>query len=195
MSLILAMCGFALAMSASPGPINIMTLSSGLTHGVTKTVPFVFGATVAFTALLFLTGIGILQAVTAYPALMEVLKYAGAGYILYLAYRIAFSGDGVSAEKGKHLSFLDGALLQWLNPKAWLACLSGVAAFVAQGEIATLILFCSLYFVICFGGVGIWAVIGAQSQQIITTPARVRLFNRVMGIALALTALYLLVTG
>ena len=53
MTLIFAMCSFALSMSISPGPVNLVTLSSGINHGFLRTLPFVAGASIGFSLLLF----------------------------------------------------------------------------------------------------------------------------------------------
>ena len=52
MSLIIAMCLFAVSMSISPGPVNLVTFSSGLNYGFVPTLPFVAGAALGFAVLL-----------------------------------------------------------------------------------------------------------------------------------------------
>lgn len=59
MTLIFAMCSFALSMSISPGPVNLVTLGSGINHGFLRTLPFVAGASIGFTLILFLLDIGL----------------------------------------------------------------------------------------------------------------------------------------
>ncbi len=194
MSLILAMCAFALAMSISPGPVNIITLSSGANHGIARTLPFVSGATVGFTSLLAILGFGAAQAIEHYPRVMDLLGLCGTLFIFYMAYKIATAKGNLALEKRLSPSFLDGALLQWLNPKAWVACLSGVAAFTTQGEYSGLILFCVLYFFICYFGIAFWAVIGTQAKRLIHDERQMRQFNAVMGGGLALVGVYLLIS-
>ncbi len=193
MSFILAMAAFALVMSISPGPVNVITLTSGATRGVLKTLPFVTGATVGFTALLFILGLGVIEALEEYPRVMETLKICGALYILYIAFKIATAGGHLSTGDDNPPRFHEGALLQWLNPKAWIACLSGIAAFTTAGDLSSLILFCTLYFFICYFGVGIWAVIGAQATRLLTSENHLTWFNRLMGGCLGAVGVYLLV--
>jgi len=194
MSLIFAMITFAFVMSISPGPVNVITLTSGASRGVLKTLPFVSGATVGFTALLFVLGLGASQLIEQYPKFMEILGICGALFILYMAYKIAMSDGTLSTVQQKQPRFHEGALLQWLNPKAWIACISGIAAFTTQGEFSSLLLFCGLYFFICYVGISFWAIIGAQTRRFLTTKNHLLWFNRVMGGSLGVVGIYLLLS-
>ena len=194
MSLILAMSGFAAAMSASPGPVNIITLTSGLNHGIRRTLPFVTGATIGFTCLLAATGLGLSRLIEAYPAALQVLKYAGTAFILYMAFQLVRSSGTVSLEEREQPTFLEGFVLQWLNPKAWLACIAGVSAFTTAGDYYTLALFCSIYFFICFLGIGGWAVLGNAAELLVRSPRQMGIFNKGAGALLVMVAGYLLVS-
>jgi len=193
MSLILAMSAFALVMSVTPGPVNIVTLTSGANYGVARTLPFVSGATVGFTALLLVLGLGAAQLLESAPDLMRLIGALGAAFILYMAFKLVTADGALSESNGKRPGFTDGVLMQWLNPKAWIACVSGIAAFTTQNDFSSLALFCTLYFFICYAGVGVWAVIGRQAQFLIRSETRLKGFNRVMGAALAGVGVYLLV--
>ncbi|WP_085904909.1 LysE family translocator [Kiloniella majae] len=192
MSIIIAMCTYALTMSISPGPVNVITMTSGLNHGVYRTIPFVAGATIGFTLLLFAIGLGAAELITLFPQTMQVIGYVGAAFMLYMAYKIAFSTGTISLEERSEPGFYQGMLLNILNPKAWIASISGVTAFTAKGDVSSLFLFCALYFVICFIGVGTWAVVGKQAKILVQTEKHLRLFNIFMGTGLAAVALYLL---
>ncbi len=192
MSIILAMSLFSLSMSISPGPVNFITLSTGANHGFRSAVPFVSGATIGFTLLLLLIGMGLGQLAADYAALLDLLGYGGSALICYMGYKIATSDPSLDIRKETAPSFLQGFLLQWLNPKAWAACLAGVSAFDLAGAHARLALFVGLYFVICYIGVGSWAVVGDRIHLIFRGPRRLKLFNVCMGAGLILVALYLL---
>jgi len=193
MSLILAMSAFALVMSATPGPVNIVTLTSGANYGIARTLPFVSGATAGFTALLLVLGLGAAELLETAPDLMRAIGLLGAGFILYMAVKLITADGALSEGNGKRPGFTDGVLMQWLNPKAWIASVSGIAAFTTQDDFSSLALFCALYFFICYVGVGVWAVIGRQAQVLIRSETRLRWFNRMMGAALAGVGVYLLV--
>lgn len=143
---------FSLSMSISPGPVNITILSSSLNYGLNKTIPFISGATLGFTFLLIFIGFGFAQIINAHPLLFRILEISGSLFIIYIGYKILSSKPEIKVSTQTNLdsppNFIDGWLLQWLNPKAWIACTSGVALFLTQ---KTLFLFIfSLLFIFSF---------------------------------------------
>ncbi len=118
MSVILAMCLFSLSMSISPGPVNLITLTTGVNHGVRKAMPFVSGATLGFTLLLLFVGLGVGLLAAENTELMQLLGYIGTGFICYMGFKIATAKPELNLAAEQHPSFVQGFLLQWLNPKA-----------------------------------------------------------------------------
>jgi len=194
MTFIIAMCTFAFTMSITPGPVNIITLSSGTNHGVVRTLPFVTGATVGFTGLLFLLGLGVVELFLQYPMVMKAMGYVGTVFILYMAVKIMTAKGTVEAINVERPHFWQGAMLQWLNPKAWIACVSGLAAFTTKDDASSLVIFCLVYFVLCYIGVGFWAVLGAKAKQYLRTEKQLCIFNMSMGACLFCVAGYLFIT-
>src|ERR1700751_5284502 len=82
---------FAAVMFFTPGPNNIMVLSSGLTYGFRRTVPHIAGIAIGFAFMVGAVGLGFGTIFIAYPVLQTILKYAGAAYLIYLAAVIAMS--------------------------------------------------------------------------------------------------------
>lgn len=192
MTVLLAMASFALSMSISPGPVNMVIVASGAQHGVRRTLPFVSGATLGFTVLLVLVGFGLMQVFDALPWLLTWLGVAGALFILYVGYRIATAPAELTAARTAVPTFLQGALLQWLNPKAWIACAAGVSMFASPESTRPLLIFIAIYFVVCYASLAAWAVLGDRVASLLGTPYRIRLFNGLMGGLLMASALYLL---
>lgn len=191
MSLFIPMCLFALSMSVSPGPVNMVTFSSGLNYGFLPSVPFVAGAALGFTLLLLVVGLGLGEIVALSPLLMQILAYAGTAFICYMGYKIATAHPELPKASERQPHFFQGAALQWLNPKAWIASLSGVSAFettLGNG----LIVFASLYLVICFFSVAVWAYAGARVGEMLHDSGKLQWCNRVMGGLLVIVAFYLL---
>ncbi len=77
MSLSLSMAAFALAASISPGPVNIVALSSGASHGLRASLAHVAGATLGFCLLLVLVGLGLHQLLLRWPVLSVLLHWVG----------------------------------------------------------------------------------------------------------------------
>lgn len=195
MTLILSMAAFALVASLSPGPVNLVGFNTGLTHGWRPALWHVAGATLGFVVLLLGVGLGLHEVLAAWPALLWILRVAGALFLLYLAWKLTrASGDLGSGVVAACPGFRDGALLQWLNPKAWLAAAAGVALFVGEDR-GRLALFAGLYLVICFASLACWAVAGQWLRGRALTPGRLRLLNRALAALLVLCAASLLWEG
>ncbi|MDN3234759.1 LysE family translocator [Pseudomonas sp. WAC2] len=193
MDVLFSMAGFALASSISPGPVNLVALSSGACYGFRKSLRHVTGATTGFTALLLLIGLGLYEVLARIPELIKLIQWSGVAFLFYMAYQLAMD-DGVLdiKEEGSGPSMMRGALMQWLNPKAWLASLAGMGLFVADGNTVMVWTFAILYFVVCYGSVACWAFTGSFLRRYVQRPARVRFLNRMMAGLLVASALYLL---
>src|SRR5690348_18371251 len=100
-SLLIAFLLFTLVMSFTPGPNNIMLMSSGLTYGFRRTLPHMAGVTLGFAFMIASVGVGLGTIFIAYPVLESVLKYAGAAYLVYLAIVIAMSGPPTAERTGR----------------------------------------------------------------------------------------------
>ena len=194
MTALLSMAAFALASSISPGPVNVVALSAGAQHGLAASMRHVTGATVGFTVLLLLIGLGLHELLAHFPNLIEIVRWAGIGFLLYMACKLAADNGQLGADKpARGPSFTYGAAMQWLNPKAWLASLAGMGAYAADGDGTLVWQFSVVYFVICYLSIASWAYAGTFLRKYLQNPKRVRLFNRVMAALLAASAVYLLV--
>ena len=188
-----AMFSFSLAMSISPGPVNMMIISSGINHGVKKTIPFISGATIGFTLLLVLIGFGLMNILNLFPSLFNYFEIAGATFIIYMGYKIVTSTSNLSIKNNnkKTLKFYEGFLLQWLNPKAWIACVSGVSMFVSSDS--AFAVFVIMYFVVCYISLSLWGVLGQKATKFLNTPIKLKVFNIIMGGILIFSASSLLI--
>ncbi len=195
-ALLLAMASFALVASITPGPVNSLALASGVHHGFRRSLAYVTGATLGFTALLLLAGLGMAEMVARVPLLDLLIRVAGTGFLLYLAWRL-WGADGGMAAGGAVTppSLWAGASLQWLNPKAWIAALAGMGAYGLSGGMPAILAFAGLYFLICYAAIALWAFAGARMAVMLARPGRMRLFNRVMAALLAAGAIPLLSGG
>jgi threonine/homoserine/homoserine lactone efflux protein len=192
MTTIIAMASFALVTSITPGPVNIIATATGANFGFRRTIPHIFGASLGFTLILVLMGTGLARVFGHYPNAMEVLTLIGAAFLFYTSYKIAFaSTDQSRARKDNPPSILEGALCQWLNPKAWIVAIAGVAVFVTSGS-STLGIFSALFFLVCFLSISVWAIMGGAIRGMLKTSKSSRTFNVFMGLLQALTVTYML---
>ncbi|GED21138.1 LysE family translocator [Halomonas halmophila] len=193
LSLLLSMSAFALAASISPGPVNIVAFASGTRHGLRASLRHVAGAALGFTLLLLMIGLGLHRLLVHWPAFIDVVRWAGVAFLLYLALKLALdNGRFGEADHAPRPSIRQGAIMQWLNPKAWLASLAGMGAYAANGDLATILVFALLYLVICYGSVACWAIAGAFLRHWLRDAAQVRWVNRLLAALLVASAAYLI---
>ncbi|EPM47345.1 LysE family translocator [Pseudomonas syringae] len=194
MSLLISMAAFALASSITPGPVNIVALSAGARYGFWPGMRHVLGATLGFTLLLLLIGFGLHETLQQWPFLTRIIQWAGVAFLLYMAFRLGTDSGRLSvSEQGSGPSMLQGAVMQWLNPKAWLASIAGMGVFVANGEALLIWQFAAIYCVVCYLSLGCWAFAGSFLSHYLRSAAGVRVFNRVMALLLVGCALYLVI--
>jgi threonine/homoserine/homoserine lactone efflux protein len=191
MSTLLAMFSFSLAMSITPGPVNMIILSSGINYGFKKTMPYAAGANIGFILLLLAVGLVFEQFILAYPIFLNYLAISGSLYIIYMGYKIATSDPKIEIKDINIPKFHQGFLLQWLNPKAWIAAVSGVSIFASAHSYGPLLIFTTIYFFVCYASLLIWAFAGYKVSVLLKNPSRLRIFNIAMGLLLIITAIYL----
>ncbi|MEL3929541.1 LysE family translocator [Aeromonas enteropelogenes] len=191
MSLLLSMAGFALAMSISPGPVNLVALGSGARYGFLASLRHVVGATLGFIMLLLLMGLGLGATLLQWPLAADALRWAGVIFLGWMAWQLLVDSGRVEGGDGVAPSFWYGALMQWLNPKAWLAASMGMGVYGAVGGSGQMMLFTGIYLVICLCSIACWAYVGSYLQGLLLSPVRLRWFNRAMALLLLLCAAYL----
>ncbi len=194
---ILAFMLYAFVSSITPGPNNLMVLSSGLNFGLRATLPHLLGIELGFMFMLLLVGLGLGQIFSLWPALYDVLKYLGAAYLLYLAYQIAQAGALAQTTQGnKPMGFWNAALFQWLNPKAWIMAIGTFSTYVPTKQGLGVIVFAVLLFgVLGFPSVGAWAVFGARLRHYLQQELYIRWFNRIMAALLVLSLYPILISA
>ena len=181
---------FAVSMSISPGPNNLMVTASGANFGFLRTVPHMLGVSFGFPVMLLAVGLGLGQALQAWPQVHEVLRYVAAAYLLYLAWRIAGAGGPGAAEaRGRPFTFLQAAAFQWVNPKAWVIALSAVATYTSPdgNAPAQILLIGAVFVVAAFLSLAVWAVFGTLIAGMLRSPRALRAFNLCMAGLLVLS--------
>jgi len=192
-AILLSMLSLSFVMSISPGPINIMIISSGINYGFKKTFAFISGATIGFTLLLVLIAFGFQNFLVSSPNFLLSIELIGSLFIIYMGYKIASSSSPINKKmhEEKTLKFYEGFLLQWLNPKAWLACIAGVSLFANNKT--NLIVFIIIYFIVCYLCLSFWGVLGQKTTIFLNTKFRLKVFNMTMGFILIFAALSLII--
>jgi threonine/homoserine/homoserine lactone efflux protein len=191
-SLLIAFVLFATVMFFTPGPNNIMLLSSGLTYGFRPTIPHIAGITVGFAFMVGAVGLGLGTIFITFPVLQTILKYAGVVYLIYLAAAIAMSGP-VSANQDNRrgpMTFWGAAMFQWVNAKGWVMVIGTITAYAAISPYPwNIAIQVGLSLLLGALSCTAWAYFGSALRPVLTSPRAVRAFNIVMAVLL-LASLY-----
>lgn len=190
MDYLFAIALFAVSASATPGPNNIMVMTSGVNFGVKKSLPLLTGICVGFAVMLLLVGLGFSQLFDIFPSLHFIIKCVGVAYLLYLAFLIAKSAGTVTTKnQEKPLTFMKGALFQWVNAKAWVVATGAIAAFTTVGGnfYSQNILIAATFFVVSIPCVGLWLSFGSLLKNILNSDKSRKWFNFSMAGLLALS--------
>ena len=191
---------FALAMSATPGPNNAMLTASGATWGFRRTLPHMVGIAIGFPLMVLAVALGAGQVLRANPWAQEVLRWAGAVYMLWLAWKIARTRpaprhETQSAPSGRPLNVLQAALFQWINPKAWVTAVGAVVTYTSGSGTALTAqsaVLAAMFLAVSLPVTGFWTLVGVGAARLLRTGRALRRFNLVMAALLAASLLPLL---
>ncbi len=187
----LALLVFAFVSSVTPGPNNLMLLASGVNFGFRRTIPHMLGIGVGFFVLLLAVGFGLGALIEMVPSFYVALKFAGGAYMLYLAWKIAMSrsiGDAKHRDKSEPMTFLQAAAFQWVNPKAWVMGITGIATYANHDNYYVAVLLVSVAFAIVnLPSVSVWAGFGTLLRNWLSDPFRLKCFNFIMALLLILS--------
>lgn len=191
-SLLIAFVMFAAVMFFTPGPNNIMLLSSALTYGFRRTLPHLAGIVIGFAFMVGAVGLGLGTIFITYPMLQTILKYAGAAYLIYLAAHIAMSGPVTPGQDNARgpMTFWGAAVFQWVNAKGWVMVIGTITAYAGIASFPwNIVIQVAISLLIGAASCVVWALFGSALRPWLTSPTAVRTFNVVMAILL-LASLY-----
>lgn len=189
LSLLLAMSLYALVTSISPGPVNLVALSYGIHYGLRVSLMFVAGSAVGYTLLLLLIGLGLHHLLASLPIITQTIRWGGIAFLLYLAYQFLIDkGELTNTQQASQHPFLYGALMQWLNPKAWICAVAGIGAYTMQGQVLLVWQFGFIYLVVCFLSNACWSYVGVFLQHLLQKPHYLKWLNRAMALSLVICA-------
>ena len=173
----------------TPGPNNVVASYSGFNFGITKTLPHIFGVTLGFTSLVLFLSIGLINFFKLFPIVQVVIKYLGTLFLLYLAYKIAFSSASSEIKKENPVKFIETFLFQYLNPKGVSVAIIVVSNYVELGSnyinYATQVVV--LAFLFSSTSITLWTFIGKFLRKFATNEKFIKHFNYAMSVLLLLS--------
>jgi threonine/homoserine/homoserine lactone efflux protein len=184
--IILGLIVFSLVSSITPGPNNLMLMASGANFGFRRTLPHMLGVALGFTLMVLLVGIGLVKVFDAFPVSYQVLKVVSVVYLLYLAWKIgtAAPSPGNAEAGGSPFTFVQAALFQWVNPKAWTMALTAVSVYSPSQSVAAMAFVAAVFGAVNLPCISLWTTLGQQLQNLLTSRLRLRAFNITMAVLL-----------
>ena len=183
---LLSLCLFMLVTSCSPGPNNIVASYSAFNFGLVKTVPHMFGVVFGFTTLVVVMNFGFINIFKKLPILQEILKYSGSIFLIYLAYKIAFSKAKSDSSSSNPVKFIETFLFQFLNPKGVIVSIIMVSTYVESGKnfinYSSWVIGIAFLFA-CFS-IFFWTLVGKFLRKFATNEKFIKRFNLVMSFLL-----------
>lgn len=175
---------YTLITALTPGPNNILALSSVNQHGFRRSLRVLAGMSAGFLALMLICGVFTYTLISVLPSLTHWLVWVGAAYILWLAWKIANSSSATDDSSERPLSFWLSFWLQFANVKIILYGITALSAFVlpyTQNILSVTAVSILLAVIGCLGNL-VWALAGHLFQSIFRQYGR--LVNRVLALLL-----------
>lgn len=179
---------FSVAAAGTPGPSNALLTATGANVGVVRGLPALLGVSLGMGLMMFLVAFGLGSLILGNPLILTVVKWCGAAFLLWVAWKIASAGRPGLSTGQKPVGLLGAAAFQWVNPKSWLVCISASATFLDQGAGSAVgqsaafgLTFILASLPSCFP----WLAFGAVVQRFLRSERAVRIFNGAMALLLA----------
>lgn len=179
----LALASFAFVTVITPGPNNLMLMTSGANFGFHRSVPHMTGVALGLPIMIVPVGLGVTQIFDAWPVSYTILKVASVLYMLWLAWKIAHATppDGTAKSASKPLTFLQACAFQWVNPKAWTMALGAITLYASGRDLAAILWVSGTYVGVAIISTTTWVTLGQQLRRLLNRPDRLRLFNWAMA--------------
>lgn len=189
----IAFLSYVLITTFTPGPNNILSMLNAGRAGIRKGIRFNIGIFIGFTLVMILCGVFGSVLITYMPTVKPLLKYIGAAYILWLAYKTSRSEyKSVEDDSSEIYGVKEGLTLQFVNPKVILYGITTLSTFIVpyyDGSVS--LVFAVGLATVAFTATMCWAFFGAAFHRVLKK--HTRKVNVVMSLMLVYTAVSLVV--
>lgn len=193
--LIIAVATYNFVMYVTPGPNNAILTASGIKFGFIRTLPNLFGIPTGHGLQLMLVCLGLGSLFIAFPILLEILRYVGATYLLYLSYKMFGSLNiNIKEDKSKPLTFFEAIIFQFVNPKAWIICSTAVSIFYPNDASIFLGTFFMVFMstIVNLPSISIWAFGGSIIGKYLKNVKLKKFVEFLLALMLILTSIYII---
>lgn len=186
--LLTALAAFAFVSSITPGPNNLMLMTSGTNFGFKQTVPHMLGVGLGFTFMVVLVGLGIMQIFDLYPVSYQILKVLSVAYLVYLAFKIAKTSEiNESTAQKRPMTFIQAALFQWVNPKAWTMAVTAISVYAPTKEMVAVLIVAGVFGLVNLPCICSWITLGQKIKHLLASERSLKYFNYSMAALLLLS--------
>ncbi|MDQ9021853.1 LysE family transporter [Acinetobacter sichuanensis] len=190
-----AFCIFAFVASITPGPTNLLILTTSHRYGFNKAIPIVLGASLGAALLVLLIGLGIGQNIQHYPLLKLSLSLLGGLWLTSVAWKIYNSHPNIHIDlddKFQQKGFIHGFILQLINPKSWLMGIAVVTVYLTNSHNYEyiLIVISTIFMLIAIPCLFMWALLGKAVTSILSSHRQIIVLNRILAIGLLVSVWY-----
>src|SRR5260221_1791013 len=192
MEQLVALVGFSIVRSVTPGPNNVLLWASGATFGFRRTIRHVLGTALGIGVMALAVAAGLGALLTTAPGLTAAMKVGGSVYLLYLAYQIAGASALQRGAIARPLGLLQAASFQVINPKAWIFALVAITTFrpVSLPAIAGSIVVAITMVVVVVPTAALWAGGGRILSPLLINERGHRIVSLVLAALLAATVAF-----
>lgn len=190
----LALIGLAIGSLFTPGPNNSMLATSGANFGFRRTIPHSLGVATGFPVMMLIVGLLLGGLFQTSALLRETLRWGGAALLLWIAWKIAFSG-GIGSKKSaaRPLTYVEAAAFQWVNPKGWSMAIAAVSQFVTVARpLASALTVAGVFLALGLLSSATWTLAGQALTRWLTTDRRLMVFNVTMAALIVLSTAQIL---
>ena len=201
LSLWLTLVGAGVLISFTPGAGAINTMNNSLTSGFRRSIWGIFGQQAALIVHIIVVALGVGVLVSGSPVLFNVIRYAGAAYLVFLGIRLILAKPDPSqdtnmppAREPALSMFRRGLWVNLLNPKALVFFLAFMPQFIRPEQPLLPQYLVMTVTVVLIDIVVMWLffAVAARSFQRFTSTARGQLIlNRIFGVLFISVALLL----
>ena len=183
----LPLLSFVLISTFTPGPANLSSSSLAALYGFRRTLAYQSGLTVGVLVMMLAGGLLSAGLLSGFPMLEPVLRWAGAAYILYLAYGLLRATYASAGRASAPLGFWRGLLLNLSNPFYALTLFSSfLASLVGRG--LELMVAAGVLAMVSACASAVWAIFGAQVNRRLSKTRAARWVNLGLAALLVLAA-------
>jgi threonine/homoserine/homoserine lactone efflux protein len=189
-----ALISYVGIMSVTPGPNNLLLAASGVHFGWRRTLPQMLGITAGCFVLVFSVTLLFGALVGFFADIRPWLAVVGGAYLLWLSWQILTAGPPEEREGRRPMRFLESAAFQFLNPKAWVMVINAALFFApAHGEIGSSLILSLVFVAVNLPCIALWVFTGDRLRRFLTKRTPALIFNAVMAVLMAATAVWLVV--